>query len=668
MAITTGGMSGIDINSIVSQLMAIERQPAQKMSVKEVSLQAKISAYGTIKGGLSSFQAALAKLNNVASYVGSTSASSSDDAAVKVSAGSTVQAGKYNIEVTQLASSQKLASKVFTKTSDEVGLGKLTIDFGSYASGEFVQNPSRTGASITIDASNNSLTGMRDAINKANAGVTASIVNDGTGYRLALSSNETGSNSAMRISVDEGGAAAANIDMTGLSAFAYNASSTGTVSNLTQNMAAKDAIFKIDGIAITKPSNTVTDAIDGLTLNLLKETTTGVKVDVSKNAASISAPLKEMVKSYNELISTMRGLTKADVANAKPGESVNAQILSGDYGPRVIESELRSVMNQALDFTGGNLKRLSQVGISIDREGVMKLDESKLSKAMADDPQGVTSLFASNGRIDDPLLKVESLGKTLATGNYALNISRLATQGSYVAAGSVAFDGTGKLAITSGNRSMSLSVDGKAISVDLTQGTYTGAQLAAELQTRINSDASLKAAGSSVSVTIDGSGKLSISSQKYGAASSVTISSSHADLGLSGGVATTGLDVAGTMNGVALKGEGQKLYNDDGFKLQVQGGATGSRGTLAVSQGFAYQLDKAVATMLDSKGTVGTKLDSLNKSVKDVQQQKVVFERRMTALEARYRAQYVALDTMLTQLQQTSSSLTQQLASLPKFQ
>ncbi|WP_273428031.1 flagellar filament capping protein FliD [Chitinibacter tainanensis] len=664
MAITTGGMSGIDINGLVSQLMSIERQPLQKMTVKEVGLQAKLSAYGTIKGSLSSFQTSLGKLNNIASYTGSTSASSSDDASVKISAGNTAQASKYDIEVSQLATSQKLASQIYGKATDVVGEGVLTFDFGSYSSG-FSPNTKRTSFSVTIDATNNTLEGVRDAINKAKGGVTASIVNDGTGYRLALSSNESGSANSMRITVAEAGGAPTNTDTTGLSALAYNPAATVPVNNMTQNQAAKDSIFKLDGITITKPGNSITDAIDGITLTLQKVTTAPVRLEVNKSAASISAPLKEMVKSYNDLIKTMRDLTKADTSKTQVGQSNNAQVLNGESTPRLIEMELREVMNQVLEFTGGDMKRLSQVGISIDKNGVMQLDETKLNKAMADDPEGVTSLFATNGRLSDSQIKVDSLGK-YAAGNYDLKITSLATQGKFVGASSVNLT-AGSIAITSANKSISLQVDDKSVSVDLAEGTYTAAQLQAEIQTRINSDATLKAASASVVVSMDASNQLSITSNRYGQSSKVLVTTASSDLGLATGASTQGTDVAGTVNGVVLKGDGQKLYNDDGFKLTVLGGAIGERGSLSISQGFAAQLSQAVTKMLDGKGTIGTKLDALNKSVKDVQTQKVAFERRMTAIEARYRAQYVALDTMLTQMQQTSSSLAQQLANLPKF-
>jgi flagellar hook-associated protein 2 len=414
------------------------------------------------------------------------------------------------------------------------------------------------------------------------------------------------------------------------------------------------------------PTNIVTDAIDGLTLTLQKETTTPVQLNIAKNAASISAPLKEMIKSYNDLIKTMRDLTKADTSKTSPGQSNNAQVLNGEYVPRMIETELRGVMNQVLDFTGGDVKRLSQVGITLNKDGVMSLDESKLNKAMADDPDGVTSLFASNGRISDRQVKIESLGKNISAGNYDLTVTALASQGAYVGGAAATFT-SGSMVINSANKSISLTVDGKAISVDLAEGTYTSAQLTAELQTRINSDATLKAAGSTVAVNIDALNKISITSNKYGSASNVSVSAANSILGLTAGAAAVGVDAAGTLNGVALKSDGQKLYNDSGFKLSVLGGALGSRGNLAVSQGFASQLDKAVSKIIDGKGAIGTKLETLNKSVKDIQQQRVTFERRMTATEARYRAQYVALDTMLTQMQQTSSSLAQQLAALPKF-
>ena len=216
--------SGLDVNSIVKQLMTLENRPLVALDTKEAKLQTRLSAFGALKGALSAFQGSVAALADPAKFNGIT-ATISDSTLASVSATPAAIAGSHSLEIQTLAQSQKLKSANFATTNTTVGSGTLTIQFGTYSSGTFTLNADKAAQSIVISPSNSSLAGIRDAINQADAGVTASIVNDGSGNRLVIASKDTGVSNALKITtIDSDGN---NSDNTGLSQFVYDASTGG---------------------------------------------------------------------------------------------------------------------------------------------------------------------------------------------------------------------------------------------------------------------------------------------------------------------------------------------------------------------------------------------------------------------------------------------------------
>ena len=278
MTITSTGLgSGIDINGLVSKIMAVESQPLQQLDTKEATYQAQLASYGQVKSALSAFQAAVGGLESATSFQ-SIAATSADSSVYTASASSIAVPGTYSIEVVKLAQSQKLISGAFTGVNDVVGTGTLTFQFGTDdGMGGFTVNSTKAAQSVTIDAAHDTLSGVRDAINAANIGVTATIINDGTGYKLSLTSSDTGAANSLKITVTND-SVGTNLDNTGLSQFAYDpAGSVGNGKNLTQTLAAQDAELNVDGInGIKKSSNVVSDVVQGVTLNLLKQSVSGV--------------------------------------------------------------------------------------------------------------------------------------------------------------------------------------------------------------------------------------------------------------------------------------------------------------------------------------------------------------------------------------------------------
>ncbi len=417
-SVTSSSAGTLDVNSLVSQLMTIERRPIDKLNTQISSSQTKISSLGTIKGLVSGFQTTLRSLND--DLLGF-SAAISDSSVVSASASSTAVAGTYALEVTQLAQSQNLVAAGRASSSTAISDGvatTVTFDFGTisggalnagtYSGATFTPNAGGS-SSITIDASNNTLQGISAAINAAKLGVTATIVNDGSGtpYRLALTSNTTGVSNSLKITTSGG-------DGTINSLLGYDPAGT---QNLNQTVVAQNANLKVNGIAISKTSNTVTDAIQGVTLSLNKLTTTPATLTVTHDTTAVSKAVTGMVDAYNALQSQLKSRSAYGTATSQAGA------LAGDGTVRLMLSQLRSVFNTAA--SGGTLTSLAQVGITTQTDGTLKLDSNKLTSAMSNNFSDVTNLFSSatgySTRLDAWSISALAPGGMIDTRTNSLN-------------------------------------------------------------------------------------------------------------------------------------------------------------------------------------------------------------------------------------------------------
>ncbi len=663
MALSSPGIgSNLDVNGIVSQLMSIERRPLTLLDTKEAGYQAKLSAYGTLKGALSAFQSSVRALSDVSKFQ-SVKATPADATVLSASASSIAVPGAYSVEVTKIAQSQKLAAVGQASTTDAIGSGTLTFDFGTISGGTFDAGTGKyTGAAfasngagvktVTIDASNNSLAGIRDAINTANIGVSATIVNDGgtSPYRLALTSTSIGKTNSMKISV------AGDAPLSTL--LAHDPAAT---QNLSETATAQNAEFKVDGVAISKTTNSISDVIQGVTLSLLK-TNVGAPtvVTVARDTASVTTAVNAFVKAYNDANKTLGDLSAYNATTKQ------AAILQGDSSVRSIQSQMRNTLTSTLAGIGGSYTNLSQIGVSFQTNGTLAVDSTKLQSAIDTNFNDIASLFAATGKATDSLVSYSSSTANTKPGAYALAVSQLATQGKAV--GSAA---AGLTISTGVNDSLSVVVDGVVATVTLAAGTYTEAALATEVQSKINGVSAFASAGISLAVT-QTSGTMTLTSNRYGSASNVSVTGiGAANLLGATPTDTAGVDVAGTINGVAATGSGQTLTGTtgaaaEGLKVLVSGGLLGSRGTVNYSQGYAYKLDKQVDSLLSSTGPISSRTDGINQTIKDIGSRREVLNRRMLTIEMRYRAQFTALDTMISSMNTTSNFLTQQLANLPK--
>ncbi len=371
---TISGTSNIDVASIVSQLMQIEQRPMEAIETRLSGIQTQLSAWGKVQSALSTFQDAARKLTRSDTW-NAASATSSDESYLKATAGGGAIAGSYSIEVLSLASRQTLASSSYASADAIVGSGTLRIQLGTLSADGtgFTADPDRPETSIVIDA-DATLAQVRDAINASNAGVTASLVADGTGQRLVLRSAETGAAQAFSIAADSAD---------GLSALAYDPVSG---SGMQRTQTASDALVKIDGLTVSAAGNRLEGVIENVTIELKRQTTAPIDIGVSSDSKSLRASLDAFVKAYNDLNKLIADQTRYDAATKTAGP------LQGNQIAVRVQQQMRDILRTTIG--DGTPNSLNSMGIELQRDGSLAINESKITAALAS-PDKLQSFFAT---------------------------------------------------------------------------------------------------------------------------------------------------------------------------------------------------------------------------------------------------------------------------------
>ena len=384
-----GTGSGLDLEGLITKLMQVEQQPLVDLNTKEAKVQAKISALGSLNSAIATLQGTASGLTPATGQTASAKfatfkATVADTTYATASATTSAVAGSYALEVTTLAQYHRLVtpSAAYSSSTSTIPTGTLVIERGAVSGAAFTRASGTSAVSVTIDSSNNTLAGLRDAINAADAGVTATIVTGTGGARLVLTSKDSGTGYQMRLS--------------GLTGFDFDpVAAAGTLSQATADggQAAGDAALKLNGIAITSSSNTVTNALDGVTINLLKQTSSATTLTVSKDStSSITSGLNAFIKAYNEAVGTISQLGSYNA------ETKEAGTLNGNATLRVVQSQLRSLVFSTPAGASGDYKTLSSIGVGVQRNGTLVLDSAKLQAALADDPDRGMALAAGFGK------------------------------------------------------------------------------------------------------------------------------------------------------------------------------------------------------------------------------------------------------------------------------
>lgn len=659
-ALTVGGVQIVSQAGTGSSLDAAAVDAALAGGTVSAALSsANISFTGTAAAGTLQFTAADGSNLTVAEVIGGTGGVT----------GGTKGAGVANTGTSATTTagvtlSSKDGDQIMIGGSNPAAAGLSAGSAGSYLGGAaFSQDGAQASGTVTLDAADQSLQGIRDAINKANIGVTATIVSDGGAnpYHLVLTSNKTGEKSSMKISVD--GVDGQPADPAIAAMLSHD---PGGVQGLIQTSAAQDTLLNMNGIDVRSSSTTVTEAVQGVSLDI-----TGVgstTLNVTRDTAAVSTAVNNFVKAYNELNKTISSLAGYNA------ETKTAGVLQGDASVRSIQSQLRRQLGTAVDGLGGKLTTLSQVGITFQKDGNLAVDSTKLNKAINENFADIGGLFAAMGAATDGQIKFEKSGAATKPGTYGVNITSLATQGALTSASPL----SGSTTIAS-NTTWRVTLnqtdpvtESKTQEIKLAAGTYTNAQLASMLRATINGNTTFAGASDTVETKVEDDGRLSISSSKYGETSNIEISAvSGTDPSILFGAAAPvkGKNVEGTIGGVAAIGNGQALTAAagspaDGIQLTITGGLVGERGTVSFSKGFAFELTNLANSFTGKDSLLSSKTDGLNVTLKSVTSARDRFESRLETIEKRYRAQFTALDTALMSMQSTSAYLTQQLAAL----
>ncbi|WP_229632252.1 flagellar filament capping protein FliD [Pseudoduganella violaceinigra] len=590
------------------------------------------------------------------------------ETATGVTGGAKTAAGAANAGASYAsASSVSLASAngspITIAGTNPAGAGLTAGTGGSVLGGGFSQDASQPSGSVVIDSSNNTLQGVADAINKASLGVTATIVSDGSSnpYHLVLTSNKTGENASMKIGLSGDGSNPPDAALQSLLGY-----DPGGSQSMQQTTAAQDTKLTVNGIAVSSHSNTVSEAIQGVSMTANQVGSSSL--NVARDTSTLKSNLQSFVKAYNDLNGALKKLTAYDPETKKAGA------LQGDPTAQSMQAQLRRMLSGQITGLAGGLTNLGQVGISFAKDGTLNLDDAKLGKAIESNFGDIAGLFTAIGKATDPNVNFVSSTAKTKPGTYELNITNLASQGALTSAAAVGPSTTiGANTVWAVSLNDSTPSNSKNIAnVTIPAGTYTPADLAKIVQSSINGTSAFSSNGASVAASIDSNGKLVLSSSKYGSTSNIGLSdvggSSVASV-FGGASPVAGTDVAGTLGGKAVVGSGQTLTGADGsdtegLKIDITGGALGDRGTVGFSQGYAYQLNNLATSFLGTGGVLTSVTEGLNNSIKDVAKQRDAFSTKLDDIEKRYRTQFTRLDATLSKMQGTQAYLTQQLAAI----
>lgn len=638
-----GLASGLQTDEIISRILQIERRPIRQFQARQEALRARLDAFQQANTRLAALKEAADQLA-LSSFFHGHSVTSSQTTVVTASGDSGAAPGDYVITVESVARAHQILSQSYGDLdSTRLGTGTLTLT----AAGKTT--------TIEVDATNNTLAGLRDAINAANSNVRASIVQDGdSSYRLLIASKETGTAHALTVT---------------------STLSEGTAPTFADLQTAQDAQVKLGSgtgaVTVTRSTNTVRDLIPGVTLKLLTASPeTPVTITVSQDTKKIQEGVQKLVDQYNNLVEFLNQQFKYDAESKKGGTLLDS------YALQSVQNHLAQIVAGAVSGLAGS--GLPQLGVTMGADGKLSLDAAMLESKLASDPDSVRQTLALTATSTHGGVQFVSTGaKTRVDGTaYAVEITQAARQ-ARVTAGAAQ---TQALAADE-----TLTVNG--VSITLTAG-MTQAQIIQAINARaVETGVRATATGA------DGTGTgnyLTLTSTGYGSAARVSVVSSRSNAqndssGIGNVVATAaspagengagtgqvGLDVIGTINGEAATGAGQLLTgnagnaNTDGLRLRITADTPGSLGTIRIFSGIAYAIQQTIERLTDTEnGPVQVEKNSLDQRIQDLQQIIDARELMIRRREEMLRNRFNQLEEALSRFQTQSLYLSNQLRSL----
>lgn len=667
-----GAGSGIDTKTLVSDLVAIERQPAEeRLDKKQSSLEAQISGYGVFKSGLSEFQSLLRPLSDAKTFSARSVSFTESNTVTPTKLDADAVTGNYQVEVLSLARSQSLATGGVSDRRAEVGTGTLEINFGSWNAGTtaFTRNTAKETLQITIDSTNNTLEGVRDAINRSNAGVQASIIQDGGQFRLMISS-PTGESNALSITATDTGGGGASLS----SMFDFNESSK----TLTQGQAAENARLKINGLEIQRDSNEIKNVIAGLEFTINKQSPGEIiNFAITEDKATGEQAIRDFVEGFNtfyKLSSDLTGYSRDESNQLVKGD------LASDGIAKSLLSRLREMLVSPVRGVNSDFSSLATLGIKTELDGTLSINEKEFSAAIANNFDKLAAIFSPQIRSDSALVTgtLGTAASNAQAGRYEIEVTTAPEKGRY--AGNELAGGFTPFSTGTDDLSFRLRINGiESGLIQLPQNkSYASAQeLAADMQSLINADPKFSGQMAGVDVGYDATASaFTFTSREYGASSNVVFTNVSADaqanIGLAVRAGQAGKDVVGTINGVAAFGAGNVLLpplNSPGYGLNftVSESASGVpySATIDYSQGLSGELNRLVANFLAKDGAIDTRETSLNRDLTLVGDEREKLDTRMDRRFIQLQAQFLAMERIISSFQATGEQLNGLIDRLP---
>jgi flagellar hook-associated protein 2 len=757
-----GIISGLNTTEIIDAIMQYERRPAALMEADQAEKTNIITTLKALQAKIFAAQSKAQQLSYKTTFQKAT-ISVSDESYLTATANGRVATGTYDLQVRSVARNHQIASQGFSAEDIAAfGTGEIQIAVGGMSP--------RT---ITIDAGNNTLTGIKDAINNARIGVTATIINDGSTsnpYRLILSADKTGLSNRISITSDLTGgpdfnfstasfdapeavlmstASSSQISLGATAAFtgSVNKTYTFTVQGTGSQVLGTDNItldwtdgtnsgsiivtqadFEVelvgagaDGlklsfssgelnggdifqvqtfapllqqasnamiafgstggsgspITVVSETNRFQNVIAGVTLDVKDETADGefVTVTTGIDVNAIKQSIQGFLDAYNDVNKFIDDQNKYDQKTQVGG------VLLGDRVIQTMQYSLRGVMSSRVNSESERYRYLSSIGIRTGLDGQLTIrDSSRLEEALREDLDEVISLFTDSGYASTGAIEfVSSSPDTREGDDYSVDITRAATRGRYTGV-DIADPGVTPLVLDSSNNRLRIRVNGKlSDDIILSARSYdTVAELVNELQLRIDSDIRIGSAGVEVSWVDSGSGEghLELTSAMYGSKSLVAVDTTVSNgvasiIGLSSGVAATGQDVAGTINGEEAIGSGQNLTGaadnatTAGLKLKVtlteDQIISGAEGTITLAKGMASKLNARFDSLTaKDEGLLDSRIKSYENQVENLTERIAEFDARLVSRRQRLLEQFQRMEDLLAQLSAQGDYITSQ--------
>lgn len=655
-----GLATGIDSEKVIQGLLEVQQRQMDRLAARKQQAEQRRAAFQALSAQVLSLRAQAGRLaGGQNSPFLSRSAQVSDERSLVATAASGAATGTYSLRVNALAAAHQVASQGYADREAAIPAGQITLRSGD-----------RPAATIQIGSSQQTLQGLADAINAADAGVSAAIIQEGSGatpFRLLLTATAAGAANAISFS----GEFATPQGNETTPAFDFSEPVT----------AAADASVTLGSgpgaVTVLQASNEIKGLIDGVTLNLQQaDPTRTLTVRVQADTSAGTDAVKGFVAAYNSIVDGIKQLTGYDPKTNAAG------LLLGDRSVLEIQQALRSAVLDVVPGLPPQANRLTAIGVSLNDSGQLVLDESRLSEVLSGRGSGVTPedirrLFALDATSSHPGVSFV-LGGTRTVDRsaaYEVDVTQAAERAAI--SGSLALPAI--TTINGANESLRLTIDGVGIEVGLTHGDYAPQQLADRLEAAVNAHPDLR--GRRIAAGLTPTGELVLTSLSYGSSSQVTVNSGAlaATLGFVPGQSDAGVDVAGRfiVDGVveSATGRGRLLAGDAGnahtADLQVRvtlaptqvGGA--SEAELTLTRGVGARLDKVLATLLDGVSgeftTTTKRYDAtINSLQRSMDRQQASFDLQKASLER----QFQAMEAAVSQLQSSASLLSSQLASL----